>query len=80
MTDEEHAIMRFEGRWWRLAGSKDAAIRDELNLSPTRYYQLLHQLASRPNVHAEYPVLVNRLRRRMTRRAARPAVGTLDLD
>ena len=80
MTDEEHAIMRFESRWWRLAGSKDAAIRDELDLSPTRYYQLLHQLVGRDDVHAAYPVLVNRLRRRMTRKAARPAVGTLDLD
>ncbi|WP_404851122.1 DUF3263 domain-containing protein [Dietzia kunjamensis] len=80
MTDEEHDIMRFESRWWRLAGSKDAAIRDELGLAPTRYYQRLHQLIARPDVHAAYPVLVNRLRRRTTRRPARPTVGTLKLD
>lgn len=80
MTELEHKIMRFEGRWWRLAGSKDAAIHDELSLAPTRYYQLLHELTAREDVLAAYPALVNRLRRRMTRRAARPAVGTLNLD
>jgi hypothetical protein len=80
MTNLEHEIMQFESRWWRLAGSKDAAIRDELALAPTRYYQLLHQLIARPDVHAAYPVLVNRLRRRATRRPARPTVGTLKLD
>lgn len=78
MTELEHAIMRFEGRWWRLAGSKDAAIRAELDLSPTRYYQLLHQLIARPDVHAAYPVLVNRLRRRLTRRPSRPGRITFD--
>ncbi|MBB1034605.1 DUF3263 domain-containing protein [Dietzia sp. CQ4] len=72
--------MGFEGRWWRLAGSKDAAIREELDLAPTRYYQLLHQLVGREDVLAAYPVLVHRLRRRMARRAARPTVGTLNLD
>jgi len=80
MTNLEHEIMQFESRWWRLAGSKDAAIRDELDLAPTRYYQLLHQLIARPDVNAAYPVLVNRLRRRATRRPARPTVGTLNLD
>lgn len=80
MTDLEHLIMKFEDRWWRLAGSKESAIRDELDMSPTRYYQLLHQLITRPDVHAAYPVLVNRLRRRTTRRPARPTMGTLKLD
>lgn len=80
MTKLEHEIMRFESRWWRLAGSKDTAIRGELGMTPTRYYQRLHQLIARPDVHAAYPVLVNRLRRRTTRRPARPTVGTLNLD
>ncbi|WP_230930335.1 DUF3263 domain-containing protein [Dietzia aurantiaca] len=80
MTDEEHQIMRFEARWWRLAGSKESAIRDELDMAPTRYYQLLHQLASREDVLANYPVLTKRLRRRMARKPARPRVGTLNLD
>ena len=78
MTEDEHQIMRFENRWWRLAGSKEAAIRDELDMAPTRYYQLLHELAHREDVLAAYPVLAGRLRRRMTTR--RPARGTITLD
>lgn len=78
MTDLEHQIMRFESRWWRLAGSKESAIRSELGISPTRYYQLLHQLIARPDVHATYPVLVNRLRRRTTTRRPRRRGITLD--
>lgn len=80
MNELERQIMRFEDRWWRLAGSKEAAIRDELGLAPTRYYQLLHQLAQREDVLAAYPVQTKRLRRRMARKPARPSVGTLDLD
>lgn len=78
MTELEHQIMRFESRWWRLAGSKESAIRDELGISPTRYYQLLHQLIHRPDAHATYPVLVNRLRRRTTIRRPRRRGLTLD--
>ncbi|MGW8593185.1 DUF3263 domain-containing protein [Dietzia sp. NPDC055877] len=80
MTEFEHQIMQFESRWWRLAGSKESAIRDELDMSPTRYYQLLQQLAQREDVLATYPVLTKRLRRRMNRTPARPRVGTLNLD
>ena len=78
MTDHEHAIMRFESRWWRLAGSKESAIQRELGMSPTRYYQRLHQLIDRPDVHAAYPVLVNRLRRHLTTRRPRRRGITLD--
>lgn len=80
MTELEHQIMRFEDKWWRLAGSKESAIPVELGMSPTRYYQLLHDLLQREDVLAEYPVLTNRLRRRMRRQPARPAVGRLSLD
>lgn len=80
MTEDEHQIMRFEGRWWQLAGSKDAAIQRELGMKPTRYYQHLHRLLGRQDVHAAYPVLIGRLHRRMNRKPARPAVGALNLD
>jgi len=63
MTEQETAILAFEGRWWRLAGHKDQAIRDELGLRPTRYYQLLVRILDTPEALAADPVLVNRLRR-----------------
>lgn len=80
MTELERQIMQFEARWWRIAGSKESAIVAELGLKPTRYYQLLQQLAQREDVLATYPVLTKRLRRRMARKPARPAVGRLSLD
>lgn len=80
MTELEHQIMQFEARWWRIAGSKESAIVAELGMTPTRYYQLLQQLAGREDVLAAYPVLTKRLRRRMNRTPARPRVGTHKLD
>lgn len=79
MTEHERQIMEFEDRWWRIAGSKEAAIDNELGMKATRYYQELRQLIQREDVLAAYPVLTNRLRRRMSRRVARPAVGMLSL-
>jgi len=63
MTEQEAAILAFEGRWWRYAGHKDQAIRDELGLSAVRYYQLLVRLLDTPEALAADPVLVHRLRR-----------------
>lgn len=72
LTDREERILAFERRWWRRAGSKEQAIRDELGLSATRYYQLLNRLLDNPAALAFDSVLVNRLRRiRATRARAR---------
>ena len=68
MTEQEKAILRMERRWWRYRGNKEQAIRDELGLSPVRYYQLLVALIQTETALAADPVLVNRLRR-LSRRA-----------
>ncbi|MFH9549351.1 DUF3263 domain-containing protein [Streptomyces sp. NBC_00377] len=44
-------------------GAKERAIREELELSPVRYYQLLNALLDDPRALAHDPVTVNRLRR-----------------
>jgi hypothetical protein len=73
LTDRDARILDFERRWWRHAGSKEQAIRDIFDLSPTRYYQLLNALLDNPAAMASAPVLVNRLRRlRASRSRARP--------
>ncbi len=48
LTDREAAILAFERQWWRHAGAKEQAIRDEFGLSAARYYQLLGALIDRP--------------------------------
>ena len=72
LTGREQAILAFEHRWWKHAGSKEQAIRETFDLSATRYYQLLNALLDNPAALAAEPVLVGRLRRlRATRSRAR---------
>ncbi|WP_342342501.1 DUF3263 domain-containing protein [Streptacidiphilus jiangxiensis] len=71
LTQRERAVLAFEARPWRARGAKDAAIREELGLSPTRYTQLLNALLDREAALAFQPVLVNRLRRVRDEKRAR---------
>ncbi|WP_426624960.1 DUF3263 domain-containing protein [Leifsonia sp. McL0607] len=72
LTDREAAILAFERQWWRHAGAKEQAIREEFGLSAARYYQLLGALIDRPEALRHDPMLVKRLLRlRETRLAAR---------
>jgi len=61
-------VLDFERTWWQAGAPKDAAIRERLEMSPTRYYQVLNRAI---DLHAalEYdPMLVRRLRRLRDRR------------
>lgn len=71
------AILAFERRWWRFAGAKEEAIRRELGLSPTAYYQLLSRLLDDPLALQAEPVLVERLRRLRAIRDRRRAGAAL---
>ncbi|BCB85563.1 DUF3263 domain-containing protein [Phytohabitans suffuscus] len=69
LSEREQQILAFETRWWKHAGSKEQAIRDEFDLSATRYYQLLNGLLDNPAALAHDPVLIGRLRRIRSTRA-----------
>ncbi|WP_306322938.1 MULTISPECIES: DUF3263 domain-containing protein [unclassified Streptomyces] len=72
LGDRERAVLTFEGRGWASPGAKERAIREELDLAPVRYYQLLNALLDDPRALQFAPVTVNRLRRvRAARRAER---------
>lgn len=76
LTDEEKALLDFEGQgWWKYPGAKETAVREQLGLSATRYYQRLNALIDRPEALAYAPLLVRRLRRlrdqRQRQRSAR---------
>ncbi|MEU7378097.1 DUF3263 domain-containing protein [Streptomyces albidoflavus] len=72
LSDQDRAVLAFEARGWQRPGTKERAIREQLGLSPTRYYQLLGALLDDPAALRHDPVTVNRLReRRAARRAAR---------
>ena len=45
------------------AGAKERAIKESLDMSATRYYQLLNQIIDMPDAVAYDPILVKRLQR-----------------
>nr|WP_250305169.1 DUF3263 domain-containing protein [Streptomyces sp. A 4/2] len=77
LSERDSALLDFEhGHWPRSTpaapGPKEAAIRQELGISPTRYYQLLNGLLDSEAALARHPVMINRLRAvRESRRIAR---------
>jgi len=74
LTEQERQLLEFERQWWRYAGAKEQAIRDQFGLNATRYYQTLNSLLDNPGAMAYDPLLVKRLRRlRERRQTARTA-------
>jgi hypothetical protein len=68
LSDRERAILDFERGAWQLEGPKEAAIRAQLRLSPTRYYELLAGLCDSDAARAYDPLVIHRLRRHRDRR------------
>jgi len=75
LDERARAILDFERGWWRFAGAKEEAIREQFDLSVSRYNQLLNALVDDDEALAHDPMLVRRLRRmraaRQRQRAAR---------
>ena len=63
LSDLEVRILDFERHWWRYAGAKDAAIREQFDLSSPQYYELLNNLIDREDALNAAPLIVKRLRR-----------------
>ena len=74
LSDRDREILEFERQWWKYAGAKETAVREQFDMSATRYYQVLNALIDRPEALAVDPMLVKRLRRlRSARQRARSA-------
>jgi hypothetical protein len=72
LSDREQDLLSFEREWWRLATSKEQAVRDRFGLSVDEYYLALSSLLDDDAALAHDPLLVRRLRRlRATRRRDR---------
>jgi hypothetical protein len=63
LTELESRILEFERNWWRFAGAKESAIKEQFDLTAPRYYQLLNDLIDREDALEASPMLVKRLRR-----------------
>lgn len=64
LSERDRELLDFEGRWSAHSGAKEEAVREELSLTPARYYQLLARLIDSAEAVAYDPMLVHRLRRR----------------
>jgi hypothetical protein len=74
LSERDRDLLRFERQWWKFAGAKEQAVRDQFGMSATRYYQVLNALIDQPAALAYDPLLVKRLRRlRAARQRARSA-------
>src|SRR3954464_6295807 len=75
LSERDEQILGFERLWWKYAGAKEQAVREQFNMSATRYYQVLNALIDRPEALAFPPLRVRRLRRlrpaRQRQRSAR---------
>lgn len=80
LDDREREILAFERQWWKHAGTKERAIRELFDLSPTRYYQLLNALLEKEEALAADPMLVKRLRRSRSGRARARAAKRLGVE
>ncbi|MER6101742.1 DUF3263 domain-containing protein [Streptomyces sp. NPDC001832] len=63
LSDRDRAVLAVERQSWAGPGAKERAIREQLGISPTRYYQLLNVLLDDRRALEADPVTVNRLRR-----------------
>jgi hypothetical protein len=68
LTDRQQQILAFERQWWKYAGAKETAIREQFGCSATRYYQELNVIIDLPAALVFDPMLTKRLRRLRTTR------------
>lgn len=74
LTDQERAVLDFEGRTYRYLAAKEADARREFGWSSVRHAQVVGALLERPDALAYAPATVRRLQRlRDARRRQRTA-------
>ncbi|GAA1164548.1 DUF3263 domain-containing protein [Ornithinimicrobium humiphilum] len=80
LSERDRQILDFEHQWWKYAGSKEQAVKDLFDLSPTRYYQILNQLIDSEDALAYDPMLIKRLRRQRARRQRTRSARRLGIE
>jgi len=75
LSELELSILAFERQWWRHAGAKESSIKENFNLAPAAYYQLLSVLIDKDVAYELEPMLIKRLRRLRDVRSSKRAQG-----
>ncbi|HEV7980762.1 DUF3263 domain-containing protein [Amycolatopsis sp.] len=80
LSSREIEVLAFERQWWKYAGAKEKAIREQFKMSSTRYYQILNQLIDKQEAMQADPMLVKRLRKTRTVRQRTRAARRLGIE
>ena len=80
LAARDRAVLDFERSWWLYPGPKDRAVRTYLDMSATRYYQILRRLMDDPAAERYDPLTVRRLRRTRTQARERAVRRLADTD
>jgi hypothetical protein len=80
LSRRDRDILEFERHWWKYAGAKEQAVRDNFDMSSTRYYQVLNALIDRAEALEADPLLVRRLRRLRASRQRQRSARRLGFD
>jgi len=80
LTQREFRILELERTWWMSDATKAEQVAETLDVSTTRYHELLDQLIDIPAALKHDPLLVLRLRRMRDgrRRSRRFAKSTIE--
>ena len=63
LSARDREVLALAGRGWTSVGAKERAIRETLDLSPPRFYQILNHLLDEPRAWRHDPATVKRLRK-----------------
>ncbi len=80
LSERDQQILAFERLWWKYAGAKEQAVREQFAMSSTRYYQVLNTLIDSPDALAFDPLLVKRLRRLRSARQRQRSARRLGIE
>lgn len=74
LTERDRQMLELERKWWQYAGAKEAAIREQFDITATRYYQEVNRIIDLPAAMEFDPLGVKRLQRlRAERQRSRSA-------
>lgn len=80
LSDRDRDILAFERHWWKYAGAKESAVKEQFDMSSTRYYQVLNALIDRSDALEADPLLVRRLRRLRSQRQRQRSARRLGFE
>lgn len=75
LSSRDQAVLDFERSWWLIAGPKERAIKEQLDMGATEYYRALKRLTGDPAAVEYDPLTVRRLQKAAARKPVRRSLA-----